>query len=144
MSEKKNDKRGAPKGSFGNKPYEPSEQSRKQVETMAGLGVSNQDIATILDIDETTLYKYYKRELDTSAIAANARVAQAAYHKAMSGDPQMLKYWLNCRARWSEKEDDKGGGQTISIVTKTFLLPDKDGSPAVEIEVKQNDGENDD
>lgn len=144
MYNKKPDKRGARKGNFGNTPYEPTEEARKQVQTMAGLGVSNQDIATILDISNDTLTRHYKRELDTAAIAVNARVAQAAYHKAMSGDPQMLKYWLNCRARWSEKEDDKGGGQTISIVTKTFLLPDKDGSPAVEIEVKQNDGENDD
>ncbi len=57
-------------------PYEPLPGHRSQVEAMAGYGVSEADIAKVLDIDPEILRFHYRRELEASHVRTNAKVAE--------------------------------------------------------------------
>jgi len=46
------------------KKYEPTDENKKLVKTLAAVGITFEDIATKLDISSDTLVKYYKKELD--------------------------------------------------------------------------------
>ncbi len=65
--------------------YEPLPGHRSQVEAMAGYGVSEADIAKVLDIDPDMLRFHYRRELEASHVRTNAKVAENLYRKA-TGD----------------------------------------------------------
>ena len=75
---------------------------------MAAQGVDQTSIARVIGggIDVKTLTKHFREELDTSAIKANAKVGGTAYNKALAGDAQMIRYWMNCRAGWKETTEN--------------------------------------
>src|SRR4029078_9109733 len=83
----------------------PDPGQRRQVEAMAGYGIPEADIATVLDIDPRTLRKYYRQELDKGAIKATAKVAENLYRKATGeGRESVIAaiFWLKTRAGWRE------------------------------------------
>lgn len=87
-------------------PHEPSDKDRKTVESMASYGIRHEDIATVIGIDDKTLRKHYRRELETAAAEANARVAESLFKQATrKTDPSVpaMIFWLKVRAGWTEK-----------------------------------------
>jgi len=85
--------------------YEASEKSRIEVKALVSFGNTREQISTYLNIDMKTLAKYYKRELETAAIHANAQVARGLFNKAvMQDDLSAQIFWLKTRARWREKD----------------------------------------
>lgn len=108
----------------GQEPHRPTDESRAQVEALASFGVPQPDIAMYLDICPKTLRKYYRRELDTGAITANAKVAERLFKSAMEGVPVSMIFWLKTRAGWRE--------------TAQPAAPDKDALPAT-ITIEQTD-----
>lgn len=84
----------------------PSEADRNTVRSMAATGFTHEAIARCLGtrgVDEKTLRKNFRIELDTAAERANAAVANRAYQMAVAGDPPAATFfWLKCRARWQE------------------------------------------
>jgi hypothetical protein len=76
---------------------------------MAATGFTHPAIAKCLGtsgIDEKTLRKLFRRELDTAADKTNAAVANKAYQMAIAGDPPAATFfWLKCRAGWKEKQE---------------------------------------
>ena len=90
---------------MGRKAHKPDALHRRQVEAMAGYGVPEVDIARVLGIDPKTLRKYYRDELDTGHVKANAKVAESLFRKATGDGPQSVTaaiFWLKTRARWKE------------------------------------------
>lgn len=85
-------------------PFKPTDPDRKTVEIMAAIGTTQQNIARCIQggIDIKTLVKYFREELDTAGIKANAKVGGSMFNKAIGGDVQAQKYWLGCRAGWKE------------------------------------------
>ena len=82
-------------------PHEPSDISRAEVKALVSFGNTQEQISTYLDIDIKTLQKYYRRELDTGTIQANAQVAKRLYNKAVAQDDLSAQiFWLKTRARW--------------------------------------------
>src|SRR5579862_4150777 len=57
----------------GRPPHQPDKKSRALVETLS-LTEKQEDIARVLGIDEKTLRKHYREELDLAAIEANTMV----------------------------------------------------------------------
>ena len=83
--------------------YRPTDDQRRQVLTMTGFGLRQEDIATALQIDKKTLHKHFRRELDMGMIEANVRVAQALYTNAtknMSVAAQI--WWTKARMGWKD------------------------------------------
>jgi cell division septum initiation protein DivIVA len=81
--------------------HEPTEITRAEVKALASFGNTQEQICTYLDIDDKTLHKYYRRELDTALIQANAQVAKRLFNKAVAQDDLSAQiFWLKTRARW--------------------------------------------
>jgi hypothetical protein len=90
---------------MGRRAHRPDPGQRRQVEAMAGYGVPEADIATVIGIDPKTLRKHYRRELDTGQIKANSRVAENLFRKATGDGRESVIaaiFWLKTRARWKE------------------------------------------
>src|SRR4051794_24306071 len=87
-------------------PYKPTEDQRKSVLTMTGLGIKQHDIAAMLAIDPKTLRLHFRRELDTGATEANMRVAKSLYTMA-TVDKQVAAaiWWTKARMGWKEARD---------------------------------------
>jgi hypothetical protein len=105
--------------------HNPDPPGRRQVEAMTGYGVPETDIAKVLDIDPKTLRKHYRKELDTGAIKATARVAEFLYKKATTEGPQCVTaaiFWLKTRGAWKETSVQEIAGEPQRMVL-TWLPP---------------------
>ena len=69
------------------------------------VGTTQADIARVLDIDEKTLRKYYRDELDLAKAKANATIGGALFNRAKSGDTSAMIFWMKTQAGWREKTD---------------------------------------
>lgn len=87
------------------KKHEPTPKERHLVETMAGFGIPEVDIARVIGIDPKTLRAHYRDELDTGHIKANLKVAQNLFRIANGTGREAVTaaiFWLKTRAGWSE------------------------------------------
>lgn len=87
------------------RPHDPTEETRKTVQAMAGYGIPHEDISTVLGISPHTLRKHYARELATGHIIANSKVAQNLFRIATGEGREAVTaaiFWLKTRAQWSE------------------------------------------
>jgi hypothetical protein len=86
--------------------YSPTEEQRRTVRAMSGFGIPQADIATLLDIDDKTLRKHFRRELDRGSIEATVKVAQTLFQMATSGQNTAAAiFWMKARAGWREKHE---------------------------------------
>jgi len=99
------------------KPYKPTDEQRRHVLSMVGLGIRHEDVATMLRIDHKTLSKHFRRELDTGMIEADMRVAQSLYTNAtkhMNVTAQI--WWTKTRMGWKEPSTDVNIANTVRYV----------------------------
>jgi hypothetical protein len=116
------------------RPHEPDEKTRKTVEAMSSYGIPHEDIALVIGIDDKTLRKYYRLELDTACAKANAQVASRLYNKCMKDDTASIIFWLKTRAQWKEtirNENEHTGknGDPIKIDVNSVynaIIPEDD------------------
>jgi hypothetical protein len=90
---------------MGRRAHKPDLALRRQVETLAGFGVPEDDIAGVIGIDPKTLRKHYRHELDHGHVKANARVAENLCRKATGEGREAVTaaiFWLKTRAGWKE------------------------------------------
>jgi len=90
---------------MGRRAHRPDPAGRRQVEAMAGYGIPEADIATVLEIDPKTLRKHYRKELDKGHIKSTAKVAENLYRKATGDGREAVIaaiFWLKTRAGWKE------------------------------------------
>ena len=97
----------------------PTQANRDLVRLYAALGKSIESMARSLGIGDNTVRKYYSQEIATGHDQAEAMVGQTALYQAIGGKPgalnkaeqpdwrkakpEMTKYWLDRRAKWTEK-----------------------------------------
>ena len=88
------------------KPHAPTEKTRIEVKALAGFGVIEDEIALYIGIAPKTLRKYYRTELDTGHIHANAAIARSLYTQATEGGSTSAAiFWMKSRAGWRENID---------------------------------------
>lgn len=118
--------------------FKPDEIQRKNVEALASYGVAQEDIAKVVGVDEKTLRKHFRTELDTGTIKANARVAESLFIQAVGAPAQFDKdgnkvreaqervpacgiFWMKTRAGWSEKvQHEHSGGLNVTDARQTL------------------------
>jgi hypothetical protein len=92
-------KRGPKKGEGGRPEFVPTDQQRRQVKNMSGMGCSNESIATVLELSRNTLEKHFTRELKVEREKAKFNLRVKQYEMAMAGNARMLehlgKHWLD-------------------------------------------------
>lgn len=106
--------------------HQPTDESRKLVETSSGLGLPHESIAALLGIDDKTLRKYYREELDIGKAKAHGQIAKTLYQKALAGDTTSLIWWTKSQMRWSEtvKQEVTGAdGEPLQGIQVTFVKP---------------------
>ncbi len=88
----------------GRKPFEPTDDERKQVEIISGYGLPLEQIAVLIrdGIDADTLRKYFATELKSGKAKANAQVGKTLFQKVMAGDTTAAIWWSKTQMRWSE------------------------------------------
>jgi len=82
--------------------HKPTNESRKMVESTSGLGLPHEQIAILVGIDDKTLRKYYRTELDLGKAKANGQIAKTLFSKATGGDTTALIWWTKTQMRWAE------------------------------------------
>jgi len=94
--------------------HEPTQQTRRTVESMSAYGIPQPDIARVIGICQDTLVKYYRDELDLATAKANSKVAEALYKQATDTDnprsATAAMFWLKTRAQWKETSVIEGPG----------------------------------
>lgn len=75
---------------------------------MSSYGIPHEEIAAVIGIDDKTLRKHYREELDIAAPKASAMVAQTLYGIATDRNhpkcASAAMFWLKCRAGWRERD----------------------------------------
>ena len=118
--------------------HQPTDKTRAEIVALRSYGVPIKEVAAYIGIDDKTLYKYYREELELSATKANANVGKFLY-QAASGQAlttgathsdcvRAAMFWAKTRMGWKETNVQEHTG--------------KDGKPiahAVEIKVSFDD-----
>lgn len=116
------------------KPLSPTDDQRKLVKQMAGFGFPEEDICRVVinpesgrAVDPKTLRKYFREELDTGEVTANARVAGNLFKIATSdgqGAVTAAIFWLKTRAKWKEAQRvELTGSDGLPLQQSVIVLP---------------------
>jgi len=106
----------------------PTAETKKLVESSSGLGLPHESIAVLVGIDDKTLRKYYRSELDMGKAKANGQIAKTLFSKAVAGDTTSLIWWTKSQMRWSEtvKNEVTGAdGEPLTGINVTFVKPNE-------------------
>lgn len=109
--------------------HQPTEKTRAEIVALRSYGVPIKEVAAYIGIDDKTLYKYYRDELENSAIKANANVGKFLY-QAASGQAlttgatysdcvRAAMFWAKTRMGWKETnvQEVKMADEPIAKVT---------------------------
>ena len=90
------------------------------------MGIPQEHIATVMDIDPKTLRKHCRKELDNGSIKATYKVAQNLFRQATEeNNTAAMIFWMKARAGWSERTELTGaGGQPLAISIVKFSDPE--------------------
>lgn len=104
-------------------PHSPTPADRKKVRVLSGLGIKQDDIAAAFGIDDKTLRKHYREELDGGKIESNSAVARSLYNMATDPDkPQVSAaiFWLKCQAGWKDQEAQATPAEAYAEALREF------------------------
>ncbi len=112
--------------------YEPTDKDRATVKALAAYGVLQSEISKVIGVDDKTLRKHFRDELDTGSTRANAKVAESLFKRATGDGPSSVTaaiFWLKARAGWSEAKAEAPGKKEIEqeaaerVANKTLFAP---------------------
>lgn len=82
--------------------HEPTDEQRRQVESMSGFGLKHEQMAAVLQIDAKTLRKHYRTELDVGMAKAHAKVGESLYKMALDGNVTAAIWFTKAQMGWAE------------------------------------------
>jgi hypothetical protein len=88
--------------------FQPTEEQRKLVKSLAAVGMRQDQICTVLGLKSPkTLRKYFRQPLSSGLAEAIATVTRTAYEMAISGrHTAITMFWLKSQTKWLEPEED--------------------------------------
>ena len=87
-------------------PFEPTAEQRRMARAMSGLGLPQEQIALLLEVDPKTLRKHFRDDLDRGMAEANVKVGQSLFNMATQGNNVAAAiFWMKARAGWREKQE---------------------------------------
>ena len=105
--------------SAGAPEHEPTLSTRAKVEAFSCAGYKHEDIAKYLQIDDKTLRKHYRIELDEAKMNKISQLGGKAYAMALDGNEKMLEFVLKTQARWcAPKPEDEKKSVTDTLLEK--------------------------
>jgi hypothetical protein len=111
---------------MGRPPHEATDERKRLVKALAGVGVRHEDISVKLGITPDTLVKHYAQELAEGRIEANAAVAQTLFQQAKAGNITAAIFWMKTRAQWRESHHlEVSGDQNNPMQLKVSWAQEK-------------------
>ena len=85
-------------------PFKPTDDERRTVELMCAVGIPHEGIALCIrdGIDDKTLRKHFRRELDTSKIKAGAKIGGVVFQEALKGQAWACNLYTKTQMGWTE------------------------------------------
>jgi|TARA_R110000824_G_scaffold98817_1_gene235571 hypothetical protein len=98
--------------------FKPTDDERKLVEQMTAVGIPQESVCRIIrgGIDDKTLRKHFRDELDTALIKANAKVSGMLYNNCMSGKERSIEWWEKTRQGRKETSVHENTGEQIHVI----------------------------
>ena len=90
------------------KQHEPTEKDRAKVKALSSVGTPRVEIAKAIGIDYKTLMRHYEADLISSAVMANANIAQKLLKHAADGDKTAAMFWMKEQAKKTDSKVDLG------------------------------------
>ena len=89
--------------------FEPTEEQRRLVKSMAAIGIRHEDIALKIGVrSDKTLRKHFRDELNLGMTEANYKVGQTLFNLATSGDcPAATIFWAKARLGFRERPNSE-------------------------------------
>ena len=84
-----------------------TDDKRKQVLTLAGIGLSHEQICEVLDISRPTLRKHFKSELKRGKSIALSQALNALFANIKKGMAASIFFYLKTQHGWREKDKEK-------------------------------------
>jgi hypothetical protein len=114
--------------------FEPTEEQRKTVKTMAACGARHENIALKLEITPKTLRKHFRRELTHGTIDAHLQIRKTLFSMATSGRNIAAtiyadRVWNAFCARQAEAEGQPVLPPQIIIRTESEPIANAEGGP---------------
>jgi hypothetical protein len=124
--------------SGGRPSFEPDDQQRLAVTTLAACGTRFAVIATHIGIDAKTLRRHFRRELSEGRQDANALVARSLFNQAIAGNTTAQIFWLKARGGWRETAavEMTGPSGRPLIPGAMFGISFSDGGPGLPLPPK--------
>lgn len=92
----------------------------ESVRSLAGIGMSDQEIATQIQLSARRLQKLYKRELREGAAEGNRQVLEALHKAAKSGSNiTATALWVKARCGW---RDTGPGPQSPNLIRSKLII----------------------
>jgi hypothetical protein len=127
--------------------HRPTDDQRRQVMILAGLGIKQDEIAGLLRLAPKTLRLHYRHELDDGVTKANAAVAQSLYNMAVRDKiPAAAIWWTKARMGWKAEVDPAQNDAPVAIdftwaPALPQPLPASSSPPTIEADVEAEDAE---
>lgn len=96
-------------------PHKPTKTTRAEVSALYSYGIPQSEIAKYIGIDDKTLRKYYREELDNAHVKAHAAVGRFLYQNATgqtlakgathSDCVRAAMFWAKTRMGWRETDN---------------------------------------
>lgn len=78
-------------------------ESQRQIESMAGFGLTQSQISAIIGVSVDTLARRFPEAMAVGKAKAVAMVAQSLYKRAIAGDNQAAIFYLRSQAGWIDR-----------------------------------------
>ena len=113
-----------------------NEAMREKVRHLAGLGVSQDDIAKLIGCAPKTLRKRFRDELDRGMAEGIATIAGCLFLAAKAGNVTAQIFLMKTRAHWRERPPPDSPVPSTDAETNlraVVLLPDNNRDPALRL-----------
>ena len=83
----------------------PDAKIARQVAHLAGLGLTRNQICSVVETGLAQLYEYYSEALEKGSADALVQVTEALHYRAVQlQDLGAIKFYLQCRAGWRDRD----------------------------------------
>lgn len=101
------------------KEHEPNDVLRGKVIGFSCAGFTQAQIADYIGINDNTLRKHYRYELDHAKMDKTMALSESLYRDALAGDKDDRQFWLKCQARWAyAKPEEEKKSTTDTLLEK--------------------------
>ena len=114
----------------GRKPYKPTDEQRKQVETLSGLGLPVEQIAALVGVTQDCLYTHFRQHMIEGKAKANIDISRNLFLAAKNGCATRQIFWAKTQMRWRdqtrvEHTGPDGGPMQFTEIRSIIVDPKK-------------------